>query len=71
MASTPIVPILRRTSSLLEELASEGVCLSSWAQLPTPETSWGLTSSQLENYLEGILDIQNYSFDFLDLPEEF
>ena len=71
MASTPVVPILRRTSSLLEEFAIEGVCLSPWAQLPTPETSWGLTSSQLENYLEGSLDIQNYSFDFLNLPEEF
>ena len=54
--STPIIAsVLRRTSSLLEELNSEGVCLSHWAQIATPETSWRLTSSQLENYLEGSL----------------
>ena len=70
MAKTPIVPVLWRPSNLLEDLDGEGVCLSPWAQLPTPETSWGLTSSQLQNYLEGSLDIQDYSFEFLDLTEE-
>ena len=70
MAKTPIVPVLRRPSSLLEDLDGEGVCLSPWAQLPTPETSWGLTLSKVENYLEGSLDIQDYSFEFLDFTEE-
>ena len=64
MASMPVVPVLQRTSSLLEELAGEGVCLSPWPQLPTPETSWGLTLSQLENYLEGSQDIQTTVLTF-------